>query len=115
MPKDNGFQMPDMMAFTEKNFEQARTAFENLVAATQQAVTQAQSGMREMGELAIRNTQRNIATSFEFAQKLTHAKDAKEMADLHAEYIRTQIQALTEQAQELSRQLAKAGTPPTSS
>jgi len=118
MPKDNGFDMPDMRAFVEKSVEQAKTAFDSFLSATQQAVNTAQSqalstqgGMREMGQLAMRFTERNIAASFEFAQKLLKAKDAKEIADLHAEYIKAQMQALADQAQELGRQAAKLGTP----
>jgi hypothetical protein len=69
-----------------------------------------------MSELAMRYTQRNIAASFEFAQKLAQAKDAKELAELNAEYIRRQMEALTEQAQELGRQAAaKLVTPKASS
>jgi hypothetical protein len=118
MAKDGNFEMPDMRAFAEKSVEQAKTAFDSFIAATQTAVNQAQShalnaqgGMREMGELAMRYTERNIAASFAFAQKLMQAKDAKQMADLHAEYIRTQMTTLAEQAQELGRQAAKIGVP----
>jgi len=114
MAQDNNFQMPDMRAFTE----QAKTAFETFVAAAQQAVNTAQtqalsahSGVREIGELAVRNTQKNIAASFAFAQRLTQAKDAKEIAELHAEYIKEQMQALADQAQEFGRQAMKLGVP----
>lgn len=121
MPKDSNFEMPDMRAFAEKSVEQMKTAFDGFLAATQKAVNQAQtqalsaqSGVREMSELAMRYTERNMATSFEFAQKLMQAKDAKEVAELNADYLRTQMQTLTEQAQELGRHAAKLGTPPSS-
>jgi hypothetical protein len=114
MAQDNSFQMPDMRAFTEH----AKTAFETFAAAAQQAVqtaqTQAmsaQSGVREIGELAVRNTEKNIAASFAFAQRLMQAKDAKEIAELHADYIKEQMQALAEQAQEFGRQAMKLGVP----
>jgi hypothetical protein len=57
--------------------------------------------------MAIGFTQRNIATSFEFAEKLVRAKDSQEFAALHAEYVKSQIAALTDQAKELSQQAAK--------
>lgn len=121
MAKDNNFEMPDMRAFAEKSVEQVKTAFDSFLAATQTAVNQAQSqalgaqgGVREMSELAMRYTERNIAASFEFAQRLMQAKDAKQMADLHAEYIRSQMAALSEQAQELGRHAAKMATPASS-
>jgi len=116
MAQDNSFQMPDMRALAEKSVEQAKTAFDSFVAATQQAVNTAQNqamsahaGVREMGELAVRNTEKNIAASFAFAQRLMQAKDAKEIAALHAEYVKEQMQALSEQAQEFGRHAMKLG------
>jgi phasin len=118
MAKDTSFEMPDMRAFAEKSVEQAKTAFDSFASAMQQAVNRAQSqamsaqsGVREMGELAVRYSERNIAASFELAQRLMQAKDASEMAQIQSDYIKSQMQALTEQAQELGRQLAKLGVP----
>jgi hypothetical protein len=119
MAQDNSFQMPDMRALAEKSVEQAKMAFDSFVAAAQQAVNTAQnqaltaqSGVREIGELAVRNTEKNIAASFAFAQRLMQAKDAKEIAELHAEYLKEQMQTLSEQAQEFGRQAMKLGVPP---
>jgi phasin family protein len=70
-------------------------------------VTGAQAGAREMGELALRFAERNVASSFEFAQKLVRAKDPQEIMALHAEYAQSQIGALSDQAQELNRQAAR--------
>ena len=119
MVQDNSFQMPDMRALAEKSVEQAKVAFDGFVAATQQAVNTAQNhantahaGVREMGELAVRNTEKNIAASFAFAQRLMHAKDGKEIAELHAQYVKEQMQALGEQAQEFGRHAMKLGVPP---
>lgn len=119
MAQDNSFQMPDMRALAERSVEQARAAFDGFVAAAQQAVNtsqsqafSAQAGVREIGALAVRNTEKNIAASFAFAQRLVQAKDAKEIAELYSEYIKTQMQALAEQAQEFGREAMKAGLPP---
>ncbi len=116
MAKDDSFEMPDMRAFAEKSVEQAKKAFDNFAAAAQQAVNtaqnqalNAQAGVREIGELAIHNTEKNIAASFAFAQRLIQAKDAKEIADLHAEYIKSQMHALTEQAQEFGQRATRIG------
>jgi hypothetical protein len=118
MAKDSNFEMPEMSVLAEKSVEQMKTAFDSFLTATQSAVAQAQShavnaqsGAREMSELAMRYTERNIAASFEFAQKLMQAKDAKQMADMHAEYIRSQMAALADQAQELGRHAAKISMP----
>ena len=109
------FEIPaEMRAFAEKSVEQAKQAFESFIAAAQQAVNTAETqavaagnGAKEVGEMAIGFTQRNVASSFEFAEKLVRAKDAQELTALHTEFVKSQIAALTDQAKELSKQAAK--------
>ncbi len=109
------FEIPtEMRAFAEKSVEQAKQAFNSFISAAQHAVNTAEtqaasarSGAKEVGEMAIGFTQRNVASSFEFAEKLVRAKDAQELATLHSDYVKTQIATLTEQAKELGKQAAK--------
>lgn len=114
------FEIPaEMRAFAEKSVEQAKQAFDTFISAAQHAVntvenqaTSARTGAKEASELAVHFAERNVAASFEFAQRLLHAKDFKEVTELQAEYVKSQIAALTEQAKELSKQAAKTtGTP----
>ena len=113
------FEMPaEMRAFAEKSVEQAKLAFDSFISATQQAVNTAEtqaatarSGAKEAGELAMRFAERNIAASFEFAQRLVRAKDPQEVTALHAEYVKSQVATLTDQAKELSKQAAKMTAP----
>jgi len=117
MAKDNGaaFEVPSQMReLAEKSVAQAKQAFDSFISAAQQAVTTAESqaetarsGAKEVSELAMRYAERNIDSSFEFAQKLVRAEDAKEVVSLHGEYVRGQIAALTEQAKELGQQAVK--------
>ena len=65
--------------------------------------------VQDMSQKAVSFAERNVAASFEFAQKLTHAKDAQEVMKLHADYVKAQMQALTEQARELGQTAAKVG------
>ena len=51
--------------------------------------------------------ERNIASSFEFAQDLVRAKASGEVMTLHADYVKRQIAALSDQAKELSKELTK--------
>jgi phasin len=113
------FDIPtEMRTFAEKSIEQARQAFDSFITATQEAVNTAETraasartGAKDVVDLAMRYSERNIVAAFEFAQRLLHAKDAKEVTAVHGEYVNNQIAALTEQAKELSRQAAKlAGT-----
>ena len=109
------FEIPaEMRTFAEKSVEQAKRAFDSFISAAQHAVNTAETqaktahtGVKEIGEMAIGFTQRNVATSFEFAERLVRAKDAQELAALHADYVKSQIATLTDQAKELSKQAAK--------
>ena len=109
------FDIPsDMRALAEKSVEQARQAFDIFISAAQSAVStaetqaaSAQAGAREVGEMAIGFAERNIASTFEFAQKLLQAKEPKEVMALHTEYVNTQIATLTDQAKELSKRASK--------
>lgn len=112
---NTNFEIPaEMRAFAEKSVEQAKQAFNHFIAAAHHAVsttenqaTSVQTGAREVSEMAIRNTEHNIAASFEFAQSLVRAKNSEEVMALHADYVKSQMAALTDQAKELSKQAAK--------
>jgi phasin len=123
MANESGkFDMPtEMRVFAEKGLEQAKSAFDAFVTAAQQAATATQtqvmtahSGARELGQLALRYAERNVSSSFEFAQKLMHAKDAADVASLHSDYVRSQMATLSDQAHEMSRQAGKLGGSSTS-
>jgi len=109
------FEIPaEMRALAEKSVEQARQAFETFMSAATQAastadkqVQGAQAGAKEVGTLAVRFAERNLASSFEFAQQLVRAKDTQEVMALHADYVKRQIAALSDQAKELSKEAAK--------
>jgi phasin len=109
------FEIPaDMRALAEKNVEQAKQAFDIFISAAQHAVSTVenqaatmQAGAKEVGELAMGFAERNITSSFEFAQRLLQAKDPKDIMALHADYVNSQIAALTEQGRELGERMAK--------
>jgi phasin len=109
------FEIPaDMRALAEKNVEQAKQAFDIFISAAQHAVSTVenqaatmQAGAKEVGELAMGFAERNITSSFEFAQRLLQAKDPKDIMALHADYVNSQIAALTEQGKELGERMAK--------
>lgn len=115
MANDMKFEVPaEMRELAEKSVAQAKQAFDGFIAATQHAVGTAetqvktmQTGAKGTSELAMKFAERNVAASFEFAQKLLHAKDAQEVTSLQAEYLKSQLATLTEQAKELSQQAAK--------
>ena len=114
-PTFNNLFPPEMRAFAEQSVAQARKAFDELMSATQRAVssfegqtTSAQSGLRGLQQKVVSFSEQNVAASFEFAQKLLRAKDGEEVLRLHAEFVKAQVQALTQQAQELAQHAASA-------
>jgi len=64
--------------------------------------------MRGLQQKVVSFSEQNVRASFEFAQKLLHAKDGQEVMQLHAEFVKAQIAALTEQARELAQYAASA-------
>ncbi|HZP70407.1 MAG TPA: phasin family protein [Pseudolabrys sp.] len=117
MPRESGrqFDIPaDMRALADRSVEQAKEALEVFMSAAQHAVNAAETqaadtraGVREVGELALNYAERNIASSFDFAQKLLQAREPGDVLTLHADYVNGQIGVLTEQAKELSKRAAK--------
>jgi phasin len=117
------FEIPqEMRAFAEKSVEQARKAFDGYIAAAQRAVSmfdstsaETRGGVKEVGEKAMSFAERNIAASFELAQKLVRTRDVEEMLRLQAEYVQAQMKVLAEQAKELNelstRMAREAGKP----
>lgn len=115
----NDFVPQEMRAFAEQSVRQAKQAFDELMAATQRAVTafegqttSAQSSAREIQRKVFAYSERNVAASLEFAQKLLTAKDPEAVMALHAEYVKGQMQALAEQARDIAQQAAAGVTPP---
>jgi phasin len=114
------FQIPpEMRAIAEKSVEQAKQAVEGFISAAQRTVSAlegqaetARKGAKDVSGKAMGFVEQNVATSFDFAQKLVRAKDLQEMLELQASYIRTQMQALTEQAKELGQSAGKTATDP---
>jgi len=110
------FEIPhEMRTFAEQSVEQARKAFDGFMSAAQKAAssmegqaTAAQTGAKDMREKAMAFAEKNVATSFEFAQKLVHAKDVEEVTRLQTEFVQRQMQMLTEQAQELGQTVTRA-------
>ena len=110
------FEIPrDMRNFAEQSVEQARKAFDGFMNAAQKAAgslegqaSAAQEGAQDMRRKAMTFAEKNVSTSFEFAQKLMRAKDVEEMSRLQAEFVQSQMQIFAQQAQELGQSVTRA-------
>jgi phasin len=117
MPKEpfEQFAMPnEVRAFVEQSVAQARTAFDGIVQAATQAVSQwhgqaqaARAGTSEIAHKSMAYAEQNMSATFDFAQKLMHAKDPTEVMRLQSEYLSHQMRTLSTQAQELGQSAAK--------
>jgi len=119
------FEIPrDMRTFAEQSVEQARRAFDSFMTAAQRTASNiegqtsaVQTSAKDIRQRAMTFAEKNVATSFEFAQKLLQAKDIEEVTRLQTEFVQRQMQTLTEQAQELGQSATRAmaaGIPPKS-
>ena len=113
---------PEMRALAENSVEQARKAFDGFVSAAERATAgleqsakAARAGAQDVGQKAMTFAEQNVASSFDLAQKLVSAKDMNEVVQLHTEYVRRQMEVLSEQARELGQSAASAGPESTQS
>jgi phasin len=103
------FEVPtEMRAFAEKSVEQARKAFDGFVAAANQAASTlegrasaAQAGAKDVTQKVMGFAEQNVASSFDFAQKLMRTSDVGDVVRLHSDYVKKQIHTLSEQAKDL--------------
>lgn len=113
---------PEMRALAEKSVEQARKAFDGFVSAAERATCEfeeraqvSRAGAHDVAHKAMSYAEQNVASSFDLAQKLVGAKDINEVVKLHADYVRRQMEVLSEQARELGQSAHRAGAKTTES
>ena len=110
------FQIPpEMRAMAEKSVEQAKQAVEGFISAAHRTVSAiegqaetARKGAKDVTEKAMTFAERNITSAFEFAQELVRARGVEDVLRLQADYIKREMQVLTEQARELGESTSKA-------
>jgi phasin len=114
----NDFLPPEMRKFAEQSVQQAKKAFDDLMTATQKAVSTfeghastAQANALELQRKVVGYSERNVAASLEFAQKLMQARAPEDVMKLHADYVKAQVQTLTEQARDIAQHASKAAMP----
>lgn len=109
------FAIPnEMRAFAEQSVAQARKTFDGFLEAANQALGQfqgqalaARSGAQEIAHKSMTYAEQNVAATFDFAQKLMHAKDAAEVMGLQSEFLSRQMQTISAQVQDLGQAAAK--------
>ncbi len=110
------FEIPkEVRSMAEASFDQARKAFEQLLASAQQTANAIEgkgatvrAGAKDVTAKAVTYAERNVTASLDYAQQLLHAKDLSEVMRLHSEYVQSQMKTLAEQASELGQIVSQA-------
>jgi phasin family protein len=103
------FEIPtDLRKITEQSVEQVRTAINGYLQFFKRAVPVNVMGGSEMSDKILNYTERNVASAFEFAQRLAQVRDVPALAQLQTDFIQAQMQAMTEQTKDLSETMTKA-------
>ena len=116
MPEKQDFQIPqEVREIAEKNIEQARVAYGQLIEFMTQAVrawsapsTEMASGFKVVQERAIQFAKENADAGFALASELAKAKDLEDILRLQSNFAQTQMQSYARQAQELGGLMAEA-------
>lgn len=109
MKNKSPFEIPtDVRKMTEQSMDQVRTAINSYLQFFQRAVPGAPMGGNELSNKVLTYAERNVANAFEFAQRLVQVKDVQDLVKLQTEFIQSQMQAMTEQAKDLSETATKA-------
>jgi phasin len=116
MPEKQTFEIPQQLReIAEKNIEQARTAYGQLMDAMTQAMSawisapsEMTSGFKAVQERAIQFAKENAEAGFALANELTKAKDLQDVLRLQSSFAQKQMESYARQAQELGRLMVEA-------
>jgi phasin len=112
------FEIPEQMRqMAEETVGQARKAVEELLDATQKAVTSAEGSAKTVGEgvadvsrQSLAFIEQNIVASFDLAQRLVKARTIEEMTVLQQDFLREQMAAAAEQGKALGQMANRAAS-----
>jgi len=98
----------DMRTITEKSMEQVKAAMSGYLQFFQRGIPSTVMGSSELSDKVFGYTERNVTSAFEFAQRMVQVRDFQSLITLQTEFVQAQMQAMTEQAKDLSETAAKA-------
>ena len=102
----------DLSTVAGQTIKQARGAMENYLDFFQKNMSASPWAGAELNKKMADYAQQNVGAAFEFAQKLTQAKDLQDLVRIQTEFLQTQMKSLTEQAKDLSETATKAAAGP---
>jgi len=108
--EENNKASEGMSSVVSEATEQARVAMENYLSFLEKSMAVSPWGKTELSKKIKSHAEQNVATAFEFAQKLIHAKEFQDLVRIQTEFVQTQLKSLTEQAKDLCETATKATT-----
>ena len=103
------FEMPTgVREMTEQSMERVRTAINGYLQFFQRGVPSNVMGSSELSNKVFGYAEHNVASAFKFAERLVQVRDFQSLITLQMEFIQTQMQAMTEQAKDLSETATKS-------
>ena len=109
------FEIPNQLrSVAERSVQQAKVAFQQLLQAAQEAVSLEERGETsqvdalDISKKAMTFAERNVLSTFEFAQKIVQTKDIPQLVRMQTEFLQSQMQALGEQVKGLGETVSKA-------
>jgi hypothetical protein len=110
MAKESKTHPESLNEIASQSLEQARVAMENYLSFFQKNMFASPWGETDLNKKIQNYAGENVATAFEYAQKLTKAKDIQEVVRIQTEFMQEQLEALSEQAKDLGETATKAAT-----
>jgi len=98
------------LSTAEHTVDLARGAMENYLEFFQKAMFASPWAQTDLNKKIQSYAGKNLATTFEFAHKLTKAKDLQELVQIQTDFMQTQMRALSEQAKDLGETATKEAT-----
>lgn len=109
-------EVPEAMRdFADQSVSQARKAFDTFMTNAQSTVgkmedsaSSAKAAGTDMQNEAMSFAEEQVSSAFDLAQKMVRAKDAQELMELQATYMRQQMEAVTKQAKGVGDKMTAA-------
>jgi phasin family protein len=98
----------ELRKITEQTMEQVGTAINAYLQFFQRGVPSNLMGGSELTNKVLIHAEHNVASAFAFARRLLQVKDPQDLFMLQMEFIRAQLQAMAEQAKDLSETATKS-------
>lgn|SRR5262245_17112579 len=94
----------------ERNLNQSKAAVEDLLTMTRKAVDDMDHQAAVIFEHSISLMEETFSNTFDFANKLVHVKEPRELAQLQSEFVSRQAQLVGDQTKELSQSIAQGAS-----